>query len=195
MMDAKAQKIRTLMGLLKVLIVDDEHYSRKVIRTLLTAIGVTQTLEATDGASGLEAIQVNKPDIVLLDWEMPGMDGPEFMRNVRAPDRFLYPDVPVIMLTGHGEKARVVEAVNLGVHEFLLKPVSSTALLTRILGVVTLPRPMVRRGNFYGPEPRKLSTYKPDGDLAVGGVGGDAGTGSVRDCSPSEARNVMLFMN
>src|SRR6187200_3781442 len=135
-MDAeKSQNIKMLMGLIKVLIVEDEPYSRKVVRTLLNAIGVEKIVEAKDGASGLEAIQTHNPDIVLLDWEMPGMDGAEFMRKVRSPATFPNPDVPIIMLTGHGERSRVLEAVNLGVHEFLLKPVSSTALLTRILGV------------------------------------------------------------
>lgn len=190
-MDAKAQKIRTLMGLIKVLIVEDEHYSRKVIRTLLTAIGVEQIHEASDGASGLAAIEAHKPAIVLLDWEMPGMDGAAFMRRVRSPETFTHPDVPVIMLTGHGERSRVVEAVNLGVHEFLLKPVSSTALLTRILGVMTTPRPMVRRGSFYGPEPRKLSTYKPESDQDAGRFDVEAGS----DRSPGPGANVMFFMN
>jgi CheY-like chemotaxis protein len=188
-MDAKEQKIKTLMGLIKVLIVEDEHYSRKVIRTLLTAICVNKVYEATDGATGLEAIQTYRPDIVLLDWEMPGMDGAEFMRRVRSPATFIYPDVPVIMLTGHGERSRVVEAVRLGVHEFLLKPVSSTALLTRMLGVLTLPRPMVRRGDFYGPEPRKLSTYKPDDDPGLGHRGTDAGHSSPN------TPNYMIFVN
>jgi len=188
-MDAKTQQIRTLMGLIKVLVVEDEHYSRKVIRTLLTAIGVNHVQEAADGVSGLQAIQTHKPDLVLLDWEMPGMDGAEFMRKVRSPDTFMYPDVPIIMLTGHGEKSRVMEAVNLGVHEFLLKPVSSSALLTRILGVMTLPRPMVRRGNYYGPEPRKLSTYKPDGDHGAGRA--DPGSDASRDRPP----NFMIFSN
>ena len=59
------------------------------------------------------------------------------------------------MVSSHGEKSRVMEAVNIGVHEFLVKPVSGNALLTRIVGVVTRPRPMVRRGNYYGPEPRQ----------------------------------------
>lgn len=191
-MDAdKTQSIKTLMGLIKVLVVEDEHYSRKVVRTLLTAIGVNIIYEANDGASGLEAIQAHNPDIVLLDWDMPDMNGAEFMRRVRAPATFKYPAVPIIMLTGHGEKSRVMEAVNLGVHEFLLKPVSSTALLTRIVGVITMPRPMIQRGDYYGPEPRKFSTYKPDFDQAIGRADADAAT----DRSPSQTSNFMIFVN
>jgi len=57
---------------------------------------------------------------------MPSPNGPEFMRLLRAPGTFPFPDVPVIMLTGYSERSRVVEAMRLGVNEYLLKPVSST---------------------------------------------------------------------
>jgi len=153
-------RIRTI----KVLIVDDEHYSRKVIRTLLLAIGVKIIHEAANGNEGLDAICTYAPDIVIVDWQMPGLDGGEFVRCVRSPDVFPMPDVPIIMLTGHGERSRVIEAVRLGVHEFLLKPVSSSALQARIVAILANPRPMVRRGLYYGPEPRRTSSYKPEMD-------------------------------
>jgi two-component system, chemotaxis family, chemotaxis protein CheY len=163
-MQALADSIKEMMGRIKVLVVDDEYYTRKVIRTLLLAMGCTKIYEAGDGATGLEEIRALTPDVVLLDWEMPGIDGAEFVRRVRSPDSFPLPAVPIIMLTGHGERSRVMEAVRLGVHEFLLKPVSSSALQARILSVLTKPRNMVKRGDYYGPEPRKLATYKPDAD-------------------------------
>jgi len=163
-MDTLSANVKAMMEQIKVLIVDDEYYTRKVIRTLLLAMGCTKIHEANDGASGLEAIHAIDPDIVLLDWEMPRIDGPEFVRQVRSPGTFPLPNVPIIMLTGHGERSRVLEAVRLGVHEFLLKPVSSNSLQARILSVLTKPRAMVRRGEYYGPEPRKLATYKPEAD-------------------------------
>jgi two-component system, chemotaxis family, chemotaxis protein CheY len=152
----------TKVSAAKVLIVDDDYYTRKVIRTLLAVVGFDNVHDAIDGASGLEAIGTLRPDIVILDWEMPGINGAEFMRRVRSPAGFSYPSVPIIMLTGHDERSRVAEAVRLGVHEFLLKPVSSSALRDRIVSVLSNPRPMVLRGDYYGPEPRPLSTYKPD---------------------------------
>jgi CheY-like chemotaxis protein len=157
-------KIDALIKSTKVLIVDDEYYSRKVIRTLLLAVGLVDIHDAVDGASGLEAIRTLAPDLVLLDWEMPGIDGAEFTRRVRSPGTFIHPNVPIIMLTGHGERSRVLEAVRLGVHEFLLKPVSSATLLARIVSVLSKPRPMVRDGDYYGPEPRNLASYKPEAD-------------------------------
>lgn len=153
-------RIDALIKSAKVLIIDDEYLTRKVLRALLQSAGIVDIHDAADGPSGLEAIRTLAPDIVLLDWEMPGMDGAEVTRRVRSPHSFLYPNVPIIMLTCHGERSRVLEAMRLGVHEFLLKPVSMSALLARIVSVLSKPRPMVRRGDYYGPEPRQGSAYK-----------------------------------
>src|SRR6266852_1631188 len=163
-MVAFTESVKAMMGRIKVLVVDDEYYTRTVIRTLLLAMGCTKIHEASDGASGFEEVRAIAPDVVLLDWEMPGIDGAEFVRLVRSPNTFPLPHVPIIMLTAHGERSRVLEAVRLGVHEFLLKPVSSNALQARMLSVLTKPRTMVRRGDYYGPEPRKLASYKPEAE-------------------------------
>jgi DNA-binding response OmpR family regulator len=167
-MDSKELAAR--LTVIKVLIVDDEHYMRKVVRTLLMSIGVREIFEAPDGLSGLDAIRTIDPDVVILDWEMPGLDGPGFLRLVRSPDSFPFPDVPVIMLTGHGERSRVVKAVQVGVNEFLLKPVSSKALHDRLAAVLANPRPVVRRGDYYGPLPRRISTVRAEAEDAVGNV-------------------------
>jgi CheY-like chemotaxis protein len=163
-MSAHDEQIAMLLCSRKILVIDDEHYTRKVIRTLLMSMGVRSVQEASDGESGLDMIRTVAPDIVLVDWEMPGLDGPGFVRAVRSPETFPHPDIPIIMLTAHGERSRVVEAARLGIHEYLLKPISSQALQARLMSVITHPRKMVRRGDYYGPEPRKLSTIKPEND-------------------------------
>jgi len=165
-MESVASQISRRIVSLKVLIVDDEPGACRVTRILLQAIGVNTVHVANDGHSGLEAICRLKPDIVILDWEMPRPNGPEFVRAVRSPGRFPLPDVPIIMLTGSSERSRVVEAVSVGVNEYLLKPASSTALLARIVSILAKPRRMMARGDYYGPEPRKLSSYKPESDPA-----------------------------
>jgi DNA-binding response OmpR family regulator len=58
----------------------------------------------------------------------------------------------------------VIEAARLGINEYLLKPISSQALQARLLSIINHPRPMVQRGSYYGPEPRKFSAYKPEAD-------------------------------
>ena len=165
-MDMKT--ITSRFAYIKVLLVDDELYMRKVVRTMLIGMGVRNIYEAADGPSGLEMIRGVAPDVVFLDWEMPGLDGATFMRMVRSPMTFPLPDVPVIMLTGHGERSRVIEAVTVGVNEFLLKPVSSKALQDRLVAVLAKPRPVVQSGAYYGPAPRKMMTaINADNDQAI----------------------------
>ena len=161
-MESAASRIARQIEQLKVLVVDDELSMRKVARALLQSIGIKDIMEAPDGRSGLEKICMRAPDIVILDWEMPSPNGPEFMRAVRSPGKFPLPGIPIIMLTGYSERSRVVEAARLGVNEYLLKPVSSTALLARIVSILMKPRPIVQRGDYYGPEPRVAAACKPD---------------------------------
>ena len=152
---------------------DDEHYMRKVVRTLLMSIGIRTIYEAVDGPSGLEQIRSAEPDVVIVDWQMPGLDGASFVRMVRSPETFPLPDIPIIMLTGHGEKSRVIAAIEVGIDEFLLKPVSSKALRDRLIAVLANPRPMVWSGNNYRPVQRKpigVSDVHADNDEAVANV-------------------------
>src|ERR1700684_3652589 len=106
---------------LAVLVVDDNQYMRKMIRNLLVNCGIKDIYEAADGIAALDSIRTVAPDAVVLDWEMPLLSGPELVRIVRSPGVFPMPDVPIIMLTGHRERWRVVEAVRLGVREYLIQ--------------------------------------------------------------------------
>jgi two-component system, chemotaxis family, chemotaxis protein CheY len=143
---------------LAVLVVDDNQYTRKMIRNLLVNCGVKDVFEANDGIAALDAIRSIAPDVVVLDWEMPLLSGAELVRIVRSPGVFPMPDIPIIMLSAHGERWRVVEAVRLGVHEYLIKPVSAKSLYDRLVAIVSHPRPVVQLGDYYGPEPRKIVT-------------------------------------
>jgi YesN/AraC family two-component response regulator len=87
---------------------------------------------------------------------MPLLNGPEFIRIVRSPGVFPLPDVPIIMMSSHVERSHIVEAVRLGVNEFLCKPVSAKALSDRLISIVAKPRASVQVGDYYGPEPRKV---------------------------------------
>ncbi len=158
-MSSKLSKknVADMIGALCVLVVDDNQYMRKMVRNLLVNCGVKDIYEAGDGIAALDTIRTVGPDVVILDWEMPLLNGAELVRIVRSPGVFPMPDVPIIMLSGHGERWRVVEAVRLGVNEYLIKPVSAKALYDRLVAIMALPRPTVQRGDYYGPEPRKLA--------------------------------------
>lgn len=156
MQTASKPEIERLLRSLGIVIVDDNQYMRRIVRNLLVGIGVKQVYEAADGMAGLEAIRAVAPDLVILDWELPLLNGPELVRIVRSPGVFPAPDVPIIMLSAYGERWRVVEAARLGVNEYLRKPVSAKALLDRMVSILVKPRPAVQVGDYYGPQPRKL---------------------------------------
>ena len=154
MQGARAEEIKQRLRSLKVLIVEDNAFMRKIVRELLSNIGIRNMTEAADGVAGLEAIRHVMPDLVLLDWDMPFINGFEFTRIVRAPGVFPYSDLPIIMLSGYGERAHVMEAARLGVNEFLKKPVSAKALFQRIVSVMMNPREMIHVDGCYRPAPR-----------------------------------------
>ena len=154
-MGINAKHAEVLVQQLNVLLVDDNAFTRKLVRALLNNIGVKNITEAGDGIAALEAIRQVPPDVIILDWEMPLLNGPELVRIVRSPGVFPAPDVPIIMLSSHGERWRIVESVKLGVNEFLCKPVSAKALLDRLVSILLKPRVSVQFDGYYGPAPRQ----------------------------------------
>jgi len=158
------KEIADLVQALSVLVVDDNQYMRKMVRNLLVNCGIKEIYEAADGIAALDSIRTMAPDVVILDWEMPLLSGAELVRIVRSPGVFPMPDIPIIMLTGHCERWRVVEAVRLGVNEYLTKPVSAKAIYDRLVSIMAQPRPVVQLGDYYGPEPRKLLSESLDDD-------------------------------
>jgi two-component system chemotaxis response regulator CheY len=148
-------QIEKAMEGLVVLVADSNAYSRKLTRMMLVNLGTKSIYEALDGVATIDAIRTVNPDVMILDWDMPILDGPEVMRIVRAPGVFPRPNLPVIMLSDRGLRSRVTAAIRLGVHEFLVKPISPKTLQQRLLGIMLKPRPMVRAGQFYIPMPRQ----------------------------------------
>jgi two-component system, chemotaxis family, chemotaxis protein CheY len=142
---------------LRFLIVDDNSHMRRIVRALLHGYGVREAYEAEDGAAGLEAFTSYSPDIVITDWAMPIFDGIELTRMIRQPETSSNPYAPIIMITGHAERRRVVEARDAGVTEFLVKPISAKGLYQRIVSVVMMPRPFIKTSTYFGPCRRRTS--------------------------------------
>ena len=167
-MRINAKQAEYLIQQLSVLVVEDNPFMRNLVRTMLGQIGVKKVHEAGDGIAALEMIRTLAPDVVVLDWEMPLLNGPELVRIVRSPGVFPLPDIPIIMLTAHGERWRIMEAAKLGINEFLCKPVSAKSLLDRLLSILLTPRANVHLGEYYGPVPRRPDvTPKPALDGAA----------------------------
>jgi two-component system chemotaxis response regulator CheY len=163
-MNISAKHVEVLIQQLLVLVVDDNPFMRNLVRGMLANIGVKKIFEAGDGIAALEMIRTVTPDVVVLDW--PLLNGPELVRIVRSPGAFPMPDIPIIMLTAHGERWRILESAKLGVNEFLCKPVSAKALLDRLISILLKPRESVRLGEYYGPAPRfpPAPVADPDGE-------------------------------
>jgi len=149
------KQFEKLIERLNILVADQSQYMRKLTRMMLMNIGVKSIYEAADGVATLELIRTAAPDVAILDWEMPLVSGHEILRIVRSPGVFPKPDLPIILLTSGTDRARVNEAVRLGVHEFLRKPTSPGALRDRLISILLKPRPMVQIGKCYVPKLRR----------------------------------------
>jgi two-component system, chemotaxis family, chemotaxis protein CheY len=152
---AAERRMRIDFTKLRFLVIDDNTYMRRMFKALLHGFGAKEVMEADDGAAGLEAFMTYQPDIVVLDWEMPILDGLEVARMIRQPTTSVNPFAPIIMVTGHSERRRVMQARDCGVNEFLVKPISSKALHDRVLAVVAAPRPFVKTRTYFGPDRRR----------------------------------------
>jgi CheY-like chemotaxis protein len=147
--------VRIDFNRLRFLVVDDNAHMRRILRTLLHGFGTRDVYEAEDGAAGLEAFTQYSPDIVVTDWVMPMLDGLEMVRMIRGQEGSVNPYVPIIMLSGHSEKKRVIDARDAGVTEFMAKPISAKSLYQRVLNVVANPRPFIRTPTYFGPDRRR----------------------------------------
>ena len=141
--------------LLKILLVDDNQHMRVLLTEILRAIGCREVFEAADGAEALQMLRENAIDIVMTDLAMQPLDGIDFVRLVRNSRDSPNPMVPVIMITGHSTLRRVAEARDVGVTEFLSKPVTARGVIERISRVVEHPRPFVKTGTYFGPDRRR----------------------------------------
>jgi CheY-like chemotaxis protein len=145
---------------LVILIADSNAYTRRLTRMMLINSGARSIYEASDGVAAIDGIRTVSPDVMIMNWDMPVLDGPEVMRIVRSPGIFPKPNLPIIMLTDLGLRSRVSAAIKLGVHEFLVTPISPKTLQERLLGILLAPRPMVRAGNYYIPMPRRRADMR-----------------------------------
>ena len=140
---------------LNFLIVDDNKHMRALVTSILHALGVKNCIDAGDGADAFKELRHFPADIIICDWNMDPLDGLDFTRLVRTGKDSPNPFVPIIMLTGHTEMNRVVEARDAGVSEFLAKRISAKGLYSRVRSIIERPRPFVRAGLYFGPDRRR----------------------------------------
>ena len=112
----------------KILIVDDAAFMRKVIRDMLAKNGFDDVTEAVDGKDAVEKYFEIKPNLVLMDITMPNMDGLEALKAIRAKDG----NANVVMCSAMGQEAMVMEAVQAGIKDFIVKPFKEDRLMKAV---------------------------------------------------------------
>lgn len=145
-----------------VLVVDDDRAISNLLRDVLKSLGFGTVIVAHDAEEGLRIIDESAIDLVLADWEMEPMSGVEMTQRIRALDsskRFL----PVIMLTGHGEKKEIELARDCGITEYLIKPFTAKSLCSRLTTVIEAPRSFIFSQQYNGPSRRRRKDTPPDG--------------------------------
>ena len=113
---------------MKILLVDDSRTIRNIQKNVLKQLGHTDVVEAEDGIQALAQLQKGSPDLMLVDWNMPNMDGITLIRKVRETNKTL----PIIMCTTEAEKTRVLEAIKAGVNNYVVKPFTVESLGEKI---------------------------------------------------------------
>ncbi len=115
---------------IKVLVVDDSSTMRKIISRILKKMDITAILQASDGIDALNLLSGNSVDLILLDWNMPRMNGLGLVKNLRENPKFN--STLIIMVTTEAERSSVVEAIKAGANNYLAKPFTPDALMVKI---------------------------------------------------------------
>ncbi len=115
---------------MKILVVDDFSTMRRIIKNLLKDLGFSNIQEADDGSTALPMLQQGDFDFVVTDWNMPGMQGIDLLRAIRADDNLKH--LPVLMVTAEAKKEQIVAAAQAGVNGYVVKPFTAATLKEKL---------------------------------------------------------------
>jgi CheY-like chemotaxis protein len=115
----------------RIVVADDNENMRKIIATMLKAAGIGKVISCENGYEAICAIHRQRPHLAIIDFNMHPVDGIEFTRFIRASPMSVNPNLPILMMTGHAERGRVIRARKAGVSEFIVKPLTAKRLLGR----------------------------------------------------------------
>lgn len=116
---------------IKILIVDDFATMRRILKNILKQLGFKNLVEADDGTTAWELLTGSQTiDLIISDWNMPKMTGLELLKKVRADSR--YAKIPFLMVTAEAQKQNVIEAVQAGVSNYVVKPFTAEAISDKL---------------------------------------------------------------
>ena len=135
---------------LTVLIVEKHAPVRSLLRQVLRVFGIGRVYDANTPEHGFEEFKYRAPDLVLVDWS-PDFDGIGLVKRIRTDKESCFPQVPIILVTAFGETKRIYEALDAGMSEYLVKPVSANLLYLHIVNAIENARPFIRTETHTGP--------------------------------------------
>lgn len=138
-----------------VLIIDDNAHMIHIVRSMLLGFGITRTFESRDAVEAFDIARSDPVDLIIADYQMPILDGLEFTRMIRTGADSRDPYVPIILLTAHTERSRIIAARDVGVTEVCAKPINAHQMWTEIAAIVNHSRQFVRAKDFFGPDRRR----------------------------------------
>lgn len=150
---------------ISALILDDNAHMRGLVRVILASFGLRRIEEASDAATALGIIAADDIDMAFVDFKLGGLDGLEFCRRIRNDPEGANIYLPIIMITAYSERNRVIEAINAGVDEFLVKPVRAVDVANRVNAVIERRRPFVKSNTYFGPDRRRRNDPRYRGPL------------------------------
>lgn len=115
---------------MKILIVDDFATMRRIIKNLLRDLGFNNTVEADDGLTALPILKQGGIDFLVTDWNMPGMQGIDLLKKVRADEELSH--LPVLMVTAEQKREQIIEAAQAGVNGYIVKPFTAATLKEKV---------------------------------------------------------------
>lgn len=118
---------------MKALIVDDSAVMRKILVGALDRADITESVQAADGDEAVLAAETENFDLILMDWNMPNMLGIDALKEIRTKDK----KTPVIMVTTEAEKSRVVQAIQAGANDYIVKPFEPALIVEKIKNVLS----------------------------------------------------------
>jgi two-component system chemotaxis response regulator CheY len=120
---------------MKVLLVDDSGTMRTIQKRCLNKLGIEDIAEAEDGVQALRLFETTTFDLVMTDWNMPNMDGLSLLKEIRRRNT----QIPVLMITTEAERSRVIDAIQAGVSDYLVKPFTPDGLKEKLEKWVAIP--------------------------------------------------------
>lgn len=147
------------------LILDDNAHMRGLLRVILTGFGMRQIDEAADNNEAFAMAASGDYDIVFVDFKLGGLDGIDFCRRMRRDPESPNKYIPLVMITAYSERGRVLDAINAGVDEFLVKPVRPVDMANRVNAVIERRRPFVSCADYFGPDRRRRDDPRYQGAL------------------------------